>query len=122
MFSEDDVTKIANKLIEKYGGEHEDKPDVIIAKLEQGNKKLFVDWPKMDLPEVWMTFSENNKDLYQEWFECFENEDKDEFINYIFSISERFFNCDVRVKKEGLIFKRNIFEYSEGNQWKDIFE
>ncbi len=69
-----------------------------------------------------MTFVQDGEDLYQDWFECMESEDKCEFVQYIHSISYRFFNQEIRVKGYGIIFRRYVLESKQESGWSNIFE
>lgn len=122
MFSESEVKDIASELAANYVGEFIENPDNITIKLSSGSKELYIDWPKHDLAEVWMTFIQNGEDLYQDWFECMESEDKREFVEYVKSIPNKFFNQEVRVKRYGLIFRRYILESKQETGWGNIFE
>jgi hypothetical protein len=122
MFSTEEVKSITEIIAKKYDGSLEDKEDSFGVKIVTSDKLLYIDWPKHDLAEVWITFQQNGKDLYQDWFECFENEDKTEFVEYITSIPEKFFNSEVRVKRYGLTLNRYVLEYKNGSEWRSILE
>ncbi len=122
MFSESEVKDIASEIATKYRGEFVEHPENITIKLNSGNKEIYIEWPKHDLAEVWMTFIQDSEDLYQDWFECMESEDKGEFVEYVKSIPNKFFNQEVRVKRYGLIFKRYVLESKKESGWSNIFE
>lgn len=122
MFSTEEVASITKIIAKKYDGFIEEKEDSFGVKIVAADKQLYIDWPKHDLAEVWITFQKNGKELFQDWFECFENEDKAEFLEYITSIPEKFFNNEVRVNRYGLVFHRYVLEYKNGNEWRSILE
>ena len=122
MFSESEVKDIASEIADNYVGEFIENPDNILIKLSSGSKELYIEWPKHDLAEVWMTFIQGGEDLYQDWFECMESEDKREFVEYVKSIPNKFFNQEVRVKRYGLIFSRYVLESKQESGWGNIFE
>jgi len=122
MFSESEVKEIASDIASKYTGEFIEHPENITIKLCSGRKEIYIEWPKHDLAEVWMTFVQDGEDLYQDWFECMEAEDKQEFVQYVHSIPKRFFNQEVRVKRHGLILRRYVLESKQESGWGNIFE
>lgn len=122
MFSAEEVKSITKLIAKKYDGTIEEKEDSFGVKIVTLDKLLYIDWPKHDLAEVWITFQQNGKDFFRDWFECFEDEDKTEFVEYITSIPEKFFNSEVRVKRYGLTLNRYVLEYKNGNEWRSILE
>ncbi|MEQ5809354.1 hypothetical protein J3369_18265 [Alteromonas sp. NFXS44] len=122
MFSESEVKEIASDIASEYTGELIEHPENITIKLCSGRKEMYIEWPKHDLAEVWMTFIQDGEDLYQDWFECMESEDKREFVQYVRSIPNKFFSQEVRVKRHGLIFRRYILESKHESGWGNIFE
>lgn len=122
MFSESEVKNIASKIAAEYAGEMTIHPAHISTKLSRGEKEIYIEWPKHDLAEVWMTFIQGSEEIYQDWLECMEPEYKTEFARYIQSIPDKYFTHETRVKRHELILRRYVLEAKQTTGWGDIFE
>jgi hypothetical protein len=124
LFSTPEVIGIAQSIATDFGGSASESPNAVIVEIRRSPKKIHVEWPKQDLTEIWMTFYEGNDDIgiYQNWFECMEQEDKAEFVEYARTLISRFFAHATRVRKRGWTFRRSILEIQTEKGWTDIFE
>ncbi|MEM7503560.1 MAG: hypothetical protein AAF417_16025 [Pseudomonadota bacterium] len=124
VFSTTEVQRIAQSIASDFGGSTTESADSISVDLRKGPKRIRVNWPKHDLAEVWMAFYEGDQEtgIYQDWFECMDNENKAEFVEYLRTIVARFFVNSSRVKRRGLVLRRSILEIETDSGWKDIFD
>ena len=124
MFSSDEVRAITHDLAARFGGEAKERQDSIEFAASHGPKKVCLDWPKYDLAEVWATFYEGDmtSGIYQDWFECMDEEDKTEFVSYIHELLERFFSQRTRVARRGFLLRRSVLEFESPTGWRDLLD
>ena len=89
-------------------------------KLSHTQKMVEVTWP-YELGEVFLDFYEDNQIIFQDWFECLESDEVNDFIEYIEEVTKRFLFNNSRVHKKGFLIKTNELQYLNNDEWLDVF-
>ena len=120
VFSTNEIETIASRLAEEHTGNVTETSEAFLVEIAKDARQLWFEWRKDNLAEVWLTFAESGKDIYQSWAECMVGDDKASFVEYVCSIPALFLNNEIRVAKYGLIFRGDILEYRHSNKWRSV--
>ena len=120
VFSTNEIETIASRIAEEHAGSLTETSDAFLVGIAKGDRELWFEWRKDDLAEIWLTFAQNGKDIYQSWVECIYVADKASFIEYVCSIPSLFLSKEIRVAKYGIIFRSDVLEYRHSGKWRSI--
>lgn len=57
--------------------------------------------------------------MFEDWFECLEQESLESFIEYIKVVSIRYLKNETRIKPKRLLFSREELQYFNGTGWNN---
>ena len=84
------------------------------------NKRALVVWP-YPLMEIFFDLWDNNKKIFSESLEFYENENKEELAEYLIKILKNYFDHETRVETEGKLLKRQELQFKNGDEWVSVF-
>jgi hypothetical protein len=94
--------------------------DAYMLETSYKNKRALVVWP-YPLMEVFFDLWENNKKIFSESFEFYENETNEELVEYLVNILKNYFDHETRVETEGKLFKHQELQFKKGDEWVSVF-
>lgn len=83
------------------------------------NKSVCLTWPN-ELGEIFLSYSENSEVIFEDWFECLESEEVDDFISYADDVCKRFIFNESRVKTVGFILRNEELQYKLDGIWRNV--
>lgn len=87
--------------------------------LSNGNKAIEISWI-YEPTEVFLSYFQGTKLVFEDWFECLEQESLESFIEYIKLVSIRYLKNETRVKSKGLLFFRKELQYFNSGTWNNV--
>ncbi len=117
-FLKEQIGKVIEQIATEYGPVRFNEEERYRLVFKQGSKEVELCWP-YEIGEVFFAFVDGET-TYEDWCECFEEEDLDEFRDYLGLVISRFLDGKTRLRTKGLFWKSYHLEFCDGSQWQYI--
>lgn len=87
--------------------------------LSANGKSVCITWP-YELGEVFLAYIEGSTTIFEDWFECMEEDEVNDFIEYIDTVTKRYLFNETRIKEKGLLLKNHELQYQSKEGWLNV--
>jgi hypothetical protein len=118
-FTKEEIFQLISNIHEFEKVEISEKGVAYSLLLSNGEKTIEISWP-YEFTEVFLCYFQGTKSVFEDWFECLEQEPLESFIEYIKIVSIRYLKNETRIKSKGLLFLRKELQYFNGSSWNNV--